>query len=74
MSKIDTAKAKASWITAGLNDQGIAAIGSWIDKLAANIEAGAGRWDAYVEMAYYSGSDPIGSVQMLRIAADQTSK
>lgn len=72
MSKIDTAKAKASWTTAGLNDAGIAAIGTWIDQLAANIEKGQGRWDAFAKFATYEGSDPMGSVQLLKSAMDQT--
>ena len=74
MKKIDTAKAKESWASAGLNAQGIAAIGAWIDKLAANVEAGRGKWDAYAKFAFYEDSDPMGSVQLLKAAMDQTSK
>lgn len=74
MSKIDTGKAKASWSAAGLNAQGTAAVGAWIDKLAANIDAGQGRWDAYTKFAFYGGSDPMGSVSLLKSAMDQTSK
>lgn len=74
MRKIDTEKAKESWKTAGLNAQGMAAVAAWIDKLAANIDAGQGRWDAYTKMAYYDGHDPMGSVQLLKSAMDQTSK
>jgi len=71
--KIDIAKAKETWSKAGLNDQGTTAINAWIDKLAANIEMGGGRWDAYVINAYYE-SDPMGSVGLLKQAVDLTSK
>jgi hypothetical protein len=72
--KIDINKAKASWDAAGLNDQGKAAIYAWIEKLADNIEAGHGRWDAYASNAYYTGTDKMGSVGLLKAAAEQTSK
>lgn len=71
---IDVAKAKASWDKAGLNEQGKTAIYAWIDKLAANIERGNGRWDAYARNATYTGVDPMGSVSLLKSAAEQTSK
>lgn len=74
MSKVDVSKAKESWTNAGLNEQGMVAISAWIDKLAYNIEAGGGRWDAYAKMAYYSGHDPMGSVKMLKDAMDLTSE
>ena len=72
--KLDAAKAKESWTTAGLNPQGVATINAWIDQLAKNIEAGHGRWDAYAKNAYYTGADPMGSVQILKSTVDQTSK
>ncbi len=72
--KVNVTKAKESWIAAKLNAQGMAAVGAWIDKLAANIEAGQGRWDAYAKMAYFDGRDAMGSVGLLKGAMEQTSK
>jgi hypothetical protein len=74
MSKINTTAAKESWIKAGLNAQGTAAINAWIDKLAVSVEAGHGRWDAYAKFAIYEGFDPMGSVGLLKDAVEQTSK
>lgn len=71
---VDTVKAKASWSTAGLNEQGMAAIGAWIDKMAANVQAGGGRWDAFAKFATYDGHDPMGSVKLLKSAVDQIGK
>ena len=71
--KVNKEKAKESWKAAGMNEKGIQAIGAWIDSLAANIEAGQGRWDAYARMASYSGSDPMGSAKMLKSAVEVTS-
>ena len=69
---INTSKAKETWTTAGLNEQGLIAINAWIDQLAANVENGKGRWDAFAKFAIYEGSDPMGSVQLLKSAMDQT--
>jgi hypothetical protein len=67
-------EAKKTWESAGLNKQGAAAVNSWIDTLIDNIEANPGRFDAYKKFAYYKGSDPMGSVHLLKGAVDQTSK
>lgn len=72
--KIDVAKAKESWMTAGLNAQGQAVIFGWIDQLAANIEAGHGKWNAYARYAIYDGNDKYGSIQLLKEAVEETSK
>jgi len=71
--KLDTAKAKGSWVSAKLNEKGIQAVSIWIDQLAENIQSGQGRWDAYASFATYK-SDPIGSVQLLSSAVKTTSK
>jgi len=72
--KIDVAKAKASWDVAGLNEQGKAVVYAWIDKLAANIEAKPGKWDAYAGDAYCVGKDFRGRLQLLKSAVEETSK
>ena len=66
--------AKKTWETAGLNEQGTAAVHAWIDKLYSNIAAAPGRWDAFGKFAAYEGSDPMGSVGLLKSAVDQTSR
>lgn len=71
--KIDAEKAKLSWKSAGLNAQGEAAVHSWIDKLAANVNGNPGRWGAYASLAYCN-SDVMGSVQLLKSAVEQTRK
>ena len=70
---VNTAKAKETWKSAGLNTQGEAAVASWIDKLAANIATNPGRWAAYESMAYCT-SDVMGSISLLKGAVEQTSK
>ncbi len=70
---MDKAKAKKSWESAGLNEQGITAINTWIDDLAQNVENGKGRWDAYEKFAF-CGTDIMGSVKMLKEAVEQTGK
>jgi len=70
---VNVEKAKESWDNAGLNEQGQAAIYAWIEQLAKNIESHPGRFDAYAKMAYCS-SDVMGSVSLLKDAAEQTSK
>lgn len=69
---MDTAKAKATWTTAGLNERGLAAVNMWVDTLAAHIADGKGKFDAYAKFAYYAGNDPMGCLQMLKQAVDQT--
>lgn len=65
--------AKKSWQNAGMTDQGLAVVSSWIDQLADNIEKGGGRWDAYWRLSSYS-FDPQGSLGLLRDAVKQTAK
>ena len=74
MAKIDVAKAKASWDVAGLNEQGKAVVYAWIDRLAANIQAHPGKFDAYASDAYCIGKDYKGRLQLLKSAAELTSK
>jgi hypothetical protein len=71
---MDIERAKRSWGAAGLTEQGIHAVNAWIDALAANVIAGHGRWDAFARFATYEGSDPMGSVKLLKSAVEQTSK
>jgi hypothetical protein len=72
--KIDIIKAKASWDAAGLSAQGRKLVNEWIDRLAANIEAKPGKWDAYAGDAYCVGKDYRGRLQLLKSAAELTSK
>ena len=67
-----TEYAKKSWQSAGLTVAGLKAVGELIDKLAANIAAGKGKWDAYERFATYSGHDPRGSLELIMAAVKQT--
>ncbi len=66
--------AKKSWEKAGMTDEGLSVVCSWIDRLAYNIENGGGRWDSYWRFGFCFVSDPQGSLSLLNDAVKQTSK
>jgi len=72
--KIDVIAAKESWNAAGLSAQGRAIVDGWIEKLAANIQAHPGKFDAYARYAYCIGKDYKGLLQLLKSAVEETSK
>lgn len=71
---VNKENAKKSWESAGMNEVGKTAVNAWIDQLANNIKAGQGRWNAYARFATFDGHDIMGSLYLLKQAAELTNK